>query len=96
LGLPSRIFEKKSREGEKGDDITRFDGTIMTDYCIIYITRWRIFDIFSRAFSANTPVELLVKQKNCNTSPNNWTTAIIFALIPMQTLPVLIPTNILT
>jgi hypothetical protein len=27
LGLPSRIFEKKSQEGEKGDDITRFDGT---------------------------------------------------------------------
>jgi hypothetical protein len=27
LGLPSRIFEKKIREGEKGDEITRFDGS---------------------------------------------------------------------
>jgi hypothetical protein len=26
LGLPSRIFEKKIRKGEKGDEITRFDG----------------------------------------------------------------------
>jgi hypothetical protein len=28
LGLPSRIFEKKNRKGEKGDEITRIDGSV--------------------------------------------------------------------
>jgi hypothetical protein len=32
MGLPSRFFEKKLVKDEKGDDITPFDGKILTKF----------------------------------------------------------------
>jgi hypothetical protein len=31
MGLPSRFFEKKFVKDEKGDDITPFDGTVLSN-----------------------------------------------------------------